>query len=207
RHLLERMVQSEGGVTVGQAADAPRTLTMVSDVKPDVAIIDCNLPYIASRHTLPLSRVGGLDTAQRITREIPGTEAVLLGNLDTIVMDHPGFLSDSRTYSMKSIENNAPLVMRDLGRTAPHPGYLVFANVEARAQELPQQIRTTVSDKLMLFGVLAMALGGFLIITWVAATIGAAIALAGITAIAGAMGGNLTTSLYRRLSGKRQRRE
>ena len=131
----------------------------------------------------------------------------MLSNLATIVMDHPGFLSDSRTYSMKSIENNAPLVMRDLGRTAPHPGYLVFANVEARAQELPQQIRTTVSDKLMLFGVLAMALGGFLIITWVAATIGAAIALAGITAIALAMGGNLTTSLYRRLSGKRQRRE
>lgn len=203
RHLLERMVANQGGVTVGQAPDAPKTMTLVTDFKPDVAIIDCSLPYVANEHTLPLSRVSGLDTAQRIARESPGTETVLLSNLDTIVIDHTGGPGAERAYSLKSAGDNTPLVIRNMGRSLVHSGRPVFANVEARPQEAPATDTMTVTDKMKLFGVLFMGIGGFLIVSWISALVGGALFLAGMTSVLLAMAASPTASLGRRLFGRK----
>lgn len=201
RRLISKIVERQGGTTVGQAQDAPQTMTLVRDVKPDIAIIDAYLPYGMSLHTLPLSRVGGLDIAQTITREAPNTEAVLLNNLDTDISDRV-VSSENLKYSITTLEKNTPLVMRTL-RQKTLPGNVVFANVEAQPEELPVQKAYTPVELTIFFGALGIAVGWFLIVAWISATVGGAIALAGMVAVFLGIAGKLTTSLWRRVLGRK----
>ncbi|MBI2831853.1 MAG: hypothetical protein HYX79_06330 [Chloroflexi bacterium] len=204
RYFLQEMVEPEGGITVSQAPDVPKALTLVKNLKPDVAIIDCHLPYGASTYNLPLSRTGGLDIAQIITQEAPGTKVVLLNNLDTVIStDRALPREDGDTYTMKNLENDMPLVIRDLRPSMKVPNTLVFADIEAKPQELQVQTRTSATDKTIFFGALAIVLGWFLIISMISATIGAAISGVGVGAVILGIVGKLTNPLWRRLLGKR----
>ncbi len=199
RYLLKEMVEHEGGVTVGQAQDAPKALTMVRNVKPDIAIIDCYLPYVTSLHTLPLSRIGGLDIAQRINQEAPGTEVVLLNNLDTAISDRAVISRDGMTYSMRDIESNMPLLIRNLRQTETHPNNLVFANVEAEPEEILKPNATNPFDIVIFSGACGIAVGWFLIVCMISFTVGGIIALAGITTVVLGMAGKFTASIWSRL--------
>lgn len=208
RYFLKEMVEPEGGITVSQAQDVFKTLVMVRNLKPDVAIIDCYLPYAVNLHNLPLSRMGGLDLAQTITQEAPNTKVVLLNNLDSVMStDRAVIAEDGRTYSMKSIENDMPLTIRNLQPAATRPNNLVFADVEAAPQEElgEEQARDNPFDVAIFFGALGIVLGWLLIVSMLSATIGAAIALAGIAIVLLGIAAKLTTPLWRRLFRRKPR--
>ncbi|MBI4295712.1 MAG: response regulator [Chloroflexi bacterium] len=197
RVLLKEMVEREGAVAVGQAPDAPKALTMARELRPDIAIIDCYLPYVESLETLPLSRTGGLDIAQTISEEMPDARVILLNNLDTMVSsDRQVATDDGVTYSIKDIKSNMPLVIQDLRRGAEQPKNIVFANVEEKPKEVIPQKSTSTSDKAIFFGALGIALGWFLVVSMISATAGLVTGLAGIATVALGVVGKLTGTFW-----------
>ena len=204
RSLLEKMVEREGGVTVGQASDASKTLALVRNLKPDVAIIDCYLPYVLSLHTQPLSRTGGLDAAQTINQAVPGTKVVLLSNLDTVFPDYAFTRPDGMSYSLKALENDLPLVIRNMHPAAPANKTVLFASIEAKAQEVVKPARTNPCDVVILVGVSSIALGWFLIIGMISPTLGVIFGLAGIASVMLGYAAKYTQSWWRRVLQKRR---
>lgn len=197
RGFLKEMVEYEGGVTVGQAEDAQRTLTLVRSQKPDVAIIDCYLPYVYSPHFLRLSRVGGLDTAQAIAQQTPDTRVVLLNNLDSVIA--PGRASPPESgmaYSIKAVDDDLPLAIRKLLEA---PESLVFANVEAKPQEPAIQKGTSPADVAVFFGACGIAAGWFLIVSMISFNVGGILGLSGVAAVVLGMAAKLSVSVRRRL--------
>src|SRR3972149_5049868 len=99
QNLLVDVVEEEpGAVVVGQAENAIKALVLVENLRPDVAIIDSNLPYSVGMDRLALSRMSGLDIAQAICQTTPGTCVVLINNLDTPVLPKVGLSRDSRVF-------------------------------------------------------------------------------------------------------------
>jgi DNA-binding NarL/FixJ family response regulator len=56
----------EGFDVVGEAADAPEAVTMALDLKPDIALLDVNMPG------------SGIKAAEEIGQALPGTTVVML---------------------------------------------------------------------------------------------------------------------------------
>jgi hypothetical protein len=83
--------------------------------------------------TVPLSRVGGLDVAESISEEIPGTKVVLLNNLDTgILPSHDLDLDFDAVFSVEKIGTNTPFTLQDLCHEKGQSNAIVFANVETK---------------------------------------------------------------------------
>ncbi|MEE8353781.1 MAG: hypothetical protein V3S10_04925, partial [Dehalococcoidales bacterium] len=80
--LVADMVEEEPGVVVvGEARNAIETFGLVEGLKPDIVVIDSDLPYAIGLNATALSRVSGLDTAQALAENMPATPVVLLSNL------------------------------------------------------------------------------------------------------------------------------
>ena len=134
RHFLREVVEEESGaVILGQAENATKALALVKHLRPDVAIIDCYLPHTMGLDTIPLSRVGGLDTAESISEEIPDTKVVLLNNLDTGILQNYGLgLDFDAVFSVERIGTNTPFTLQDLCHEKGQSNAIVFANVETK---------------------------------------------------------------------------
>ena len=185
RHFLRDAVEGDGGaVIVGQAENASKALDLARHLRPDAAIIDCHLPHAVGLDTVPLSRTGGLDTAQAISEEIPNTKVILLNNLDW------GVLPDSHSgpdvtavLATNGIGGDAPLVLQDLCQDVVTPNALVFASVEARPVAFARENVTSLSGVQMLCGGLGI-LGGLTLIAALAfAEAWPVLALAGAVAV------------------------
>jgi ActR/RegA family two-component response regulator len=83
RSLESKFGEKPGFVIVGAAESSVKAMSLVRSLRPDVAVIDSALPHELPFDSSPLSRIGGLDTAQAISEEMPHTRVVLLTDADT----------------------------------------------------------------------------------------------------------------------------
>lgn len=207
QYFLRGVVEKGGDViTVGQAKDASEVLTLVRNLRPDVAIIDCYLPYVCGLDTILLSRIGGLDIAQTISEEIPKIRVILLNNLDTLILPERGLGSDvDGIYSIVSKGANVPFAPQDPGDKLVQPGALVFASVEAKSGASISRRDASLSDKAIFFGALGILGGWLLTITMIFAPAGVSLALAGAATMLLGLAGKLNASWWRKLLRKRAR--
>ena len=198
RYLLRDVVEGEAGaVIVGQAENAIKALTLTRNLRPDAAIIDCDLPHAIGLDTVPLSRIDGLDTAQTIFEEIPNVRVMLLSDLDVKLLPEHGLGSDATTFfSRESMGVHIPFTLRELCHEAVQPSALVFANVQVKPLAVLRQKVTNISDKAVLFGGLGILGGLSLTLTVILAGVGVALAAAGAATIFLGLVGKLTASLW-----------
>jgi DNA-binding NarL/FixJ family response regulator len=89
RNILER----SGDITVvGEAADGEEALKMVSDLRPDVALIDIAMP-----------RLNGLETTRRIKAVNPATAVLILTAFDDDAYVFPLLEAGAAGYVLKNI--------------------------------------------------------------------------------------------------------
>lgn len=177
RHYLSDVVEEEAGTAiVGQAENATKALTLAKNLRPDVAIIDCYLPHARGLDTVPLSRIGGLDTAQTISEQIPNIRVILLNNLDTgILADRYLDSGIAAIFPIEGMEANIPFTLQALCNEVVQPNALVFASVEAKPRASLGWKVARLSGKDVLFGSLGI-LGGLSLI-WILILAGAEILL------------------------------
>lgn len=134
RDFLREVVEEESGaVIVGQSENASAALALSRNLRPDIAIIDCYLPHAVGLDGVPLSRMGGLDTAQTISEEIPNIRVILLNNLNTGILPDHGLSSDvAAGFSTEVMGADTPFTLLDLCHDVVQPNALVFADVEVK---------------------------------------------------------------------------
>ncbi len=198
RHFLREVVEEEAGaVIVGQAENATKALTLTRNLRPDVAIIDCYLPHSIGLDSVPLSRIGGLDTAQAISAEIPNTRVIVLTNLNAEVLQEDDLSQEVSVFlSVEITGANIPFTLHELYHKATEPGALVFANVEAKPRAVLRQKVTNISDKAVLFGGLGILGGLSLMLTVILAGAGVVLASVGAATMFLGLVGKLTVSLW-----------
>ncbi|MBI4186863.1 MAG: hypothetical protein HY530_05075 [Chloroflexi bacterium] len=211
RYFLREIVEEKArGIIIGQADNAARALALARDLRPDIAIVDCYLPYAIGLDAVPLSRIGGLDTAQAISAEIPNTRVIVVNNLDLQTLPQLSVAPKSVSFlSGGTNQGSAGLTLQELYQETAPLLPIVFASIRTEHQSTVQQRLTTVSDKAVLFGGLGIVAGLFLMLTLVLAGAGVFLATGGAAAMLFGLAGKLTTSLRSgaRLSGKRDRRD
>ncbi|HJX12055.1 MAG TPA: hypothetical protein VJ377_00865 [Dehalococcoidales bacterium] len=184
RHFLREAVEVEPGTTViGQAENAARALTMARNLRPDIAIIDSYLPYSVGLDSVPLSRIGGLDTAQAAFEEIPNLRVVLL-NMDTVPTEDTMRSDYIQLFSREVGGVSTPFTLQELFNETRTPDSLVFARVQARANGRMKSKIDEVSSKAILFGTIGILLGLILVVTLILAVPGGFITLAGLAMLA-----------------------
>jgi CheY-like chemotaxis protein len=200
QYFLRGLVEETGEViTVGQAQDASEALTLARNLRPDIAIIDCYLPYVVGVDTIPMSRVGGLDIAQTIFEEIPNTKVILLNNLESGILSECGLNTDVNTRcSIVSKGANIPQALQNPSDEVVPPNALVFANIEVKPSVPLEQKNISLSDKAIFFGGLSFAGGWLLIITIMFAQAGIFLTIAGAVALLFGLIGKQAPSLWRR---------
>lgn len=184
QHLLTDMVEEEpGAIVVGQAENAVKTLVLAENLRPDIAIIDSNLPYSVGMDTLTLSRMSGLDAAQIICQKIPSTRVVIVNNLDTEAILEGGLSGDNRPFFSREINGgNTAFKLQELNqKTVMLWEAPVFANVETltrtshkdeKNQEKVVTGTVSIAGGLYLIGTLWLAPYGALLVLWGVASLG-----------------------------------
>lgn len=141
QNLLTDLVEKEpGAVVVGQAENAFGALGLVENSRPDVVIIDSNLPYSFGIDGVALSRMSGLDTAQLICQTMPGTRVIVINNLDSGILSQPPLSQNSQAvFSRDRGRGNTTFKLEEIYREAALPEGPLFANVEVKAWSATQQ--------------------------------------------------------------------
>ncbi len=200
RYFLKQALEKAGdGVIVGQAPDSVTALALTRNLRPDIALIDSYLPEVSQQGAVPLSRMVGLDIAQAITEEIPGTRVVLLSDLNDKVLPEDAWTPDKVLLFCQNNQGaNVCFTLQALYRQTWPLNQPVFANVDVESQILPQQKVSTLSDKAVFFGGLGIAGGWLTTLTIFLAPVGIAIAAIGATSVLLGLGAKLTSGLWRR---------
>lgn len=203
RSSLSGLIEREDGVdVVGRAQDASKALTLVKNLKPDVAVIDSYLPHAVGLVAIPLSRINGLDTAQAILEELPNIRVILLNNLDAGILPDRSLGSNAAVASfIESMGANISFAPQELGDEVVQPNAIVFASVEMKQREAQQQV-TKMTDKVIFFGALGLAGGWVLTLTIILAPVGVPIALAGAAAVLLGLAGKPVTSWWLKIKGR-----
>ncbi|MDP3879285.1 MAG: response regulator [Dehalococcoidales bacterium] len=199
--LREAVEAEEGNIVIGQARDAGRALELVKSLRPDVAIIDSSLPHVIGLDAVPLSRVGGLDTAQAISGEVPNTKVILLPSLDKeTVAERVLGLDNAPFFSRKTNGSHTPFKLHDLFHELVTPEGMVFADIEVKPREITVQKGGDTAGKVIFFGGLAALSGWFFILTVFLAPVGIVLTLAGLAVMGLGLTGRLLASLKARFS-------
>ncbi|MBI4303587.1 MAG: hypothetical protein HY665_04550 [Chloroflexi bacterium] len=184
RSLLRGLVEEEdGAVVVGQAENAGGALTLVRNLRPDVAIIDCFLPYNVGLDSVPLSRISGLDTAQAISTEIPNMRVVLVNNLDAEALPQLDHGLKSPFLAREQKEADVPFTLQELYKETEPLRPLVFARVNVEPRATPWEKVGSLAEKAILFGGLSILAGLILAITIFLTPVGAFLMVAGVAAM------------------------
>ncbi|MBM2825645.1 MAG: two component transcriptional regulator, LuxR family [Dehalococcoidales bacterium] len=174
RQFLRGVIEEEHGVTVvGQAANATKALSLARSLRPDVAIIDCYLPYIVGLDSVPLSRIGGLDIAQTISAEIPNVRVLVVGNLNERAPAQLALVSGAVGFLPAGKEREAPVRLRRLYEQAQPAVPIVFANINIPSRTVLRQKVSDVSEQ-------AIVLGGLGVLAGLSLTFNVSLASAGV---------------------------
>ncbi|MBI2869409.1 MAG: response regulator [Chloroflexi bacterium] len=182
RDFLSGLVARQTGVVVGEAENALEALTLTRSLRPDIVILDCHLPHTVGLKDLPLSRAGGLDAAQVISREIPNLRVLLVGNLDTLP---PLEAVSSPEMQVALFKNDTALTLSEL---TPADDSLIFTRVLVKSPGARRRF-AALAEEVSLFGTFGVLLGLIMMVTglllvpgFVLAALGGAAALAGFVA-------------------------
>lgn len=175
RTFLRRIVESEEkAVIVAEAENGTRALNLARSMRPDVAVIDSYLPYLAGIDNIPISRIAGLDIAQSISEEIPNMQVVLLNTLREGTETNALLCRETKQTCI-------PFTITELGELDKSAGNLIFANVTPKVEAVPVG-KISLSDKALFAGILGIILGWLMVLTMFLATAGLYVLLAGVTA-------------------------
>jgi CheY-like chemotaxis protein len=165
-------------VVIGQAENAPGTIALARSLRPDVVIIDSHLPHTVALAAVPLTQIGGLDTAQTATQEIPNTRVVLV-NTDTIPGE--GVMSSDFVplFFRETGGKRIPFTLQELVSKARTYDSPVFASIQLSPGQNLKNLIFVLCDKAMLAGIIAVLLGLIFIVTLFLALPGFFIAIAG----------------------------
>ncbi len=192
--------QADTAIVVGQARDATMAVDLARQVKPDIALVDCYLPYAAGPTAAPLSRVSGLDAAQIMSEELPETAVVLLNNLDDDVLADRGMSSLSPAILTTEGPGAAvPLEFPDLRPNGGVTGNIVFANVQTQPWQITGATKSSFSEKALFIGGFGLFAGWSMILTMFLAPVGIFVAAVGAL--------TMLTGLGVRLLSRRRRAE
>ena len=196
--LLVNLVEQEPGVVVvGRADNAHRTLDLVKNLHPDVAIIDSDLPYSVGIDGLALTRMSGLDTAQAIRQAAPGIHVLLINSLNIHVGCQPGEGNVCQpSFSTGEVGSDAVVKLEELWNRSTAEEAPLFAGVEVKPMLEAAQAYGGVTTR----GVFSIAGGAFLIGTVWLAPFGAVLLLAGM----GMLGAGLVRKALGKLSRKHE---
>jgi CheY-like chemotaxis protein len=199
RRLISDAIEDEGEtVIVGQAANVAKALALARNLRPDVAVIDSWLPHMAGRDGAPMSRIGGLDTAQAISSEIPNTRVILVNNLDTkSVADSCRRATEVPVFTQKTADRHQLFSLRQLYRDTVPLAAPVFAQVLLKEDASDGAEGRGLSDKAVVYGGYGMLIGLCLTLTIVFAWIGVPLAMLGAGLLLAGFTGKLLHPLWR----------
>ncbi len=218
--LLREVVEEEAGtVIVGEAENATTALTLTRTSRPDIAIIDSCLPRAVNLGAVRLSRIGGLDVAQALCGEMPGTRVVLVTKCTygycrqasrgamlgrCLCLHNQAVSGDDWNSSVvasfcgERSGANIPLKLQELCTQAEIPSIPAFASTELKPRAILGHKGLSKGDKFLLIGGLGIAGGCFLIITITLAPAGVFLGLFGVAMMFLGMIGKLATRLRRK---------
>ena len=171
REILESKVKEKPGfIIVGEAESAIKAMSLARTLRPDVAIIDSALPHNFGIDSLPLSRIGGLDTAQAISEEMPDTRVILLTNTDTWTVPNKTVELDIEEV-LKGNFGGGETLVAEPARPEPTPAPVSFT--KAVTIDVPSDIgKQNLADSSLFIGMLLSLLGGLFIVTMLLAPAG-----------------------------------
>jgi CheY-like chemotaxis protein len=161
--MLRKVVRDEPGAAVaGEAKSGAEATTLARELRPDVALLDFHLPRAIGLDSVRLSRINGLDAAQTINAEVPGTRVVLLTDLDTDVVPRKGTGRKGIATSLSTGSNRsqASPTLRELCYEVAQPSPLVFANIRAGARK---RVSKRTSMATLLSGMLLSVVGAWML--------------------------------------------
>lgn len=194
--LIDVIEEEPGAVVVGQADNAIKALVQVENLRPDVVIIDSNLPYSVGMDRLALSRTSGLDTGQTICQRLPSTRVVIISNLDTQVLPKVGLSRDRQAFfSRERIGGSTAFKLQELGHEVALAELPVFANIEVGPWPVSSQQGSGATKDAIAVGTVSVGGGLYLIGTLWLAPYGVLLLLAGVVTL----GFGLTRKIITRL--------
>jgi DNA-binding NarL/FixJ family response regulator len=90
RRLLRGVLEAEGMVVVGQAADGETAARLAIELEPDVVLMDLWMPGI-----------GGIEATRRITSAKPGIQVVILTDYDSPAAERSSVEAGACAYLVK----------------------------------------------------------------------------------------------------------
>ena len=205
RDVLRQVVEKEtGAVVIGEAENSARALNLTKNLRPDVAIIDTSLPYAVGLDDVPLSRIGGLDTAQSIVERTPKTRVVLLGNLDAgELSEHELRSASGATLIRDQLDRSIPFTLQELSGQEWLDNGVVFANLELKQREAASRSSNLIYAGMFLGGV-TLVVGWMLIVGLWLVPAGVYVAATGAAVLLGSLAAKMLRSSWRRFGNRRQ---
>jgi DNA-binding NarL/FixJ family response regulator len=142
---------------VGQACDGIEAVTMARELRPDIVLMDLHMP-----------RMGGVEATREITRDLPGTQVLVLTTLNDDETVFEAVRAGAHGYLLKDVTEQELLetiralrrgesrltpqiarkVMDQFRRLAGPPDYATRANANANATAKKADVSTeSLSDK------------------------------------------------------------
>ncbi|HYF77696.1 MAG TPA: response regulator transcription factor [Symbiobacteriaceae bacterium] len=141
--VVALLSQQPGFTVVGQAASAEEALPMITELKPDLVIMDVRLPGKS-----------GIEACREVKAACPGTEVIVLSSFAEPQTISAAFMAGAKGYVLKDLENHRLLQAIQTvaaGGTALDPslGAALAQGMQAMMQEKqsPPQPETTTLTK------------------------------------------------------------
>jgi DNA-binding NarL/FixJ family response regulator len=196
RQLLKEALEVESEITVVVEVDnAVDALASAGNTKPDVAVIDFNLPHAHGLLKSPLSDIGGLDTAQTIGANYSKTLVVLVTDFNATTVSQSNNSCPIAEFCMESPDGYKSFSLKELQHKVTSNGRPIFARIQLSSTSGSER-SAGISTKANLYAGRTIVFGGFSIIagivlffTIILAPLGLFLAAAGaITVLLGLAG-------------------
>jgi DNA-binding NarL/FixJ family response regulator len=198
--LKDILAEEQQSEVVGEAHNAVEALRLAKILRPDVAIIDSELPHNVGLDGLDLSRIGGLDAGQAICEYIPNIRVVLVNGHATQEL-RTRTLQDgtNTTFCHDTGEASIPFKIGDLQEAFPAEKSMVFARVATVVKTATRRmtIVNKIADQALFAGAVGFLGGWFFIIMWLA-PFGLVLVMIGTAALILGGLGKLATKLVKK---------
>lgn len=185
RHfLVDALERQPGVVVVGQADNAIKAMGLARRLRPEVVLVDFELPQYAGFDSIPLTRASGLDTAMVISQELGKSKVLLLTNLGQSLQQESATGGEMESYLYTgTADSSRPIELWKLWEKGPEVEPLIFASLGTREQAQDSSRIIEISEKVVAYSGLALMGGLGLMVTLILAGAGAALAAAGAVGI------------------------